>query len=180
LSDQFLAEIRAFPFDFAPQGWAFCNGQLLSLSQNTALFALIGTYYGGNGASNFGLPNLQGNVPVGQGQGLGLSPYTIGDSGGAANVTLLSTEIPQHSHGLFGVASPGTTNSPAGNLPAEALGASGRGSFMIDSFAPAGTATTLSPAQIGPSGGSQPHNNMQPYLALNFCIALVGIFPPRS
>jgi microcystin-dependent protein len=175
MSDQFLAEIRAFPFNFAPTQWATCNGQLLPLSQNTALFALLGTNYGGDGIRTFALPNLQGNLPICFGQGAGLSPYVIGESGGETNVTLLLSQMASHSHNLMSAEiPPAGAQSPAG----AALG-----------FKPAVTniyTTATNPiaqfAQqaIGPIGGNQPHNNMMPFLTLNFCIALNGIFPPRS
>ena len=183
MTDQFLGEIRIFPFNFAPVGWASCDGQILSIAQNTAVFALLGTFYGGNGTSNFALPNLQGNVAVGMGQGPGLSDYFIGQSGGSAAVALLSSEMPQHNHGLFALAASGTTNQPAGNFPAMGHGGGGRGTFLVNDYAPLplnGGGTTLAPTQLNTFGGSQPHNNLQPYLALNFCIALQGIFPARS
>jgi microcystin-dependent protein len=180
MADNFLAEIRMFPFNFAPKGWAFCNGQLLPISQNTAVFSLLGTFYGGDGRSNFALPNLQGNVPVGLGQGPGLSLYDIGETGGASTVSLVETELPEHTHGLFAVAVNGTSNSPSGHLPAMGMGASGRGHFTVNTYATAGSATSLSPTQIAIAGGGEPHNNMQSYVSLNFCIALQGIFPARS
>jgi microcystin-dependent protein len=179
--DPFLAEIRPFPFNFAPLGWAMCNGQILAISQNTALFSLLGTQFGGNGTSNFALPNLQGLVPLNSGQGPGLSPYNIGDTGGETAVTVLQTQLPQHSHALNAAAASATTNSPSGALIAEGHGSIGRGgAFTIETYAGSGNAAQLAPSQMTPSGGSQPHNNIQPYLTLNFCIALQGIFPARS
>ena len=170
MADPFVAEVRIFPFNFAPRGWAFCNGQLLPLSQNTALFSLLGTTYGGDGKSNFALPNLQGSTTMHWGQGPGLSQRDLGETGGSETVTLLQSEIPSHTHTT---AKAGSTvallNSPANNaLTKPATG------NAYDSTG-AGNMASLSPA-----GGNQPHNNMQPYLTLNFCIALQGVFPPRS
>jgi microcystin-dependent protein len=175
-----LTEIRAFPFNFAPVGWAMCNGQILSIAQNAAIFSLLGTNFGGDGRTNFGLPNLQGMMPLGFGQGPGLSPYQVGETGGETSVALNANQLPQHSHALNAMAVTATTNSPSGNLLAEGHGSAGRGAFSIDTYAGSGNTTQLSPNQLPPSGGSQPHNNLQPYLVLNFCIALVGIFPSRS
>jgi len=184
MSDQFLAEIRIFPFNFAPVGWAQCNGQLLSISQYSALFSLLGTNYGGNGTSNFALPNFQGAVPINQGQGPGLSPYAVGQSGGSKNVTLLSTEIALHTHLVNADQDPATSATPAGNIYMRGqwgAAAPNKGGISLYSTLAAGdTLSTLSPLAIGPAGSTQPHNNLMPYLALNFCIALSGIFPPRS
>ena len=173
MSDQFVAEIRIFPFNFAPTGWAFCDGQLMPISQNTALFSLLGTSYGGDGKSTFGLPNLQGSAPVHQGQGPGLSPYFIGQSGGEEAVTLLQTEIPSHNHQASGVSGSGPT-SPANNTWGTGAGRTPPPTY-VDGNPNVNMGNALSVA-----GGSQPHNNMQPYLTLNFCIALQGVFPPRS
>jgi microcystin-dependent protein len=176
MSDQFVAEIRIFGFNFAPKGWAFCNGQLLPISQNTALFSLLGTMYGGDGKSTFGLPNLQGNVPmhVGQSQGPGLSTHDVGETGGSETVTLLTSEVPTHGHSLNadGIDA-ADTNVPSPN----ASYAQSTGGFLYQSTANA----TLAPQAL-PSypGGNLPHNNLMPYLTLNFCIALQGVFPPRS
>jgi microcystin-dependent protein len=179
MTSPFLAEIRIFGFNFAPLGWAQCNGQLLSISQNTALFSLLGTNFGGNGTSTFGLPNLQGNVPIGTGQGPGLSEYVVGQTGGTQNVTLLTTEMPQHSHPLN--ADTGVANSSS---PTNALYKSGRvpGSppVLLPSYTTAAPNTPLNPQTVSVAGSSLPHNNMMPTLTLNFCIALQGIFPPRS
>lgn len=172
MSAPFVAEVRMVGFNFAPNGWAFCNGQLLPLSQNTALFSLLGTIYGGNGKSNFALPDLQGRAPLQHGQGPGLSEYFIGESGGAESVTLLESEIPSHTHGYLASDNVGERNNPAGNLYAPPD--SGR------IFAPASNLTAMSPSALAPAGGGQPHNNMPPYLALNFVIALQGVFPPRG
>ena len=172
MSDQFVAEIRVFPFNFAPVGWAFCNGQLLPISQNTALFSLLGTYYGGDGKSNFALPNLQGNVPVGYGQGQGLSIYDLGQSGGTQTVTLLTTQIPAHTHSLLA----DNINGPDNNSPANAAL-----SFPVNMYSNAASPLGQMASQaVGSVGGGQPHNNLMPFLTFNFCIALQGIYPARS
>lgn len=173
MADPFVAEIRIFPFNFAPKGWAFCNGQLLPISQNTALFSLLGTTYGGDGRSNFALPNLQGNAPMHPGQGPGLSLHDLGETGGTETVTLLLSETPSHSHAISASQSDGTDQSPVGERLASGVGG-------VASYAPPGNPTQLSPQVISPAGGNQPHNNMQPYLTLNFCIALQGVYPPRT
>ena len=170
--DPFVAEIRIFPFNFAPKGWAFCDGQLLPLSQNTALFSLLGTTYGGDGKSNFALPNMQGNAPMHPGQGPGLSLHDLGETGGSETVTLLESETPSHSHAVNASAAEGTTGNPSGQLVANGVG--------VNMYTTTFTATTLNPNAVGPAGGDQPHNNMQPYLTLNFNIALQGVFPPRG
>jgi microcystin-dependent protein len=172
MADPFVAEIRIFSFNFPPKGWAFCSGQLLPISQNTALFSLLGTTYGGNGKSNFALPNLDGNAPMFYGQGPGLSLYDLGQTGGSSNVTLLQAEMPAHSHSVNAV----------GDL-ANAGGIPGAQSALAIANIPTYSTTantTMSPLEISTYGGSQPHNNMQPYLALNFCIALQGVFPIRN
>jgi microcystin-dependent protein len=171
MADPFVAEIRIFPFNFAPKGWAFCDGQLLPISQNTALFSLLGTTYGGNGKSNFALPDLQGNAPMHPGQGPGLSLHDLGETGGSETVTLLQSEIPVHSHAVNASAADGTTGSPHGQLVAKGVG--------VNMYTTSFNATALNPNAVGPVGGDQPHNNMQPYLTLNFNIALQGVFPPR-
>jgi microcystin-dependent protein len=170
--DPFVAEIRIFPFNFAPKGWAFCDGQILPLSQNTALFSLLGTTYGGDGKSNFALPNLQGNAPMFWGQGPGLSLYDLGENIGSETVSLLESEIPSHSHSLLASQSDATDPAPAGELFAKGVG--------VGMYAVPGTPIPLSGNAVVPAGGDQPHNNMMPYLTLNFCIALQGVFPPRS
>jgi len=172
--DPFVAEIRILPFNFAPKGWAFCDGQLLPLSQNTALFSLLGTTYGGDGKSNFALPDMQGNAPMHPGQGPGLSLHDLGETGGSETVTLLESEIPAHSHSQMANSTTATKSLPTGNSFA-------KGSAMIPYLAPAGAPlVNLSDQTIAPAGGDQPHNNMQPYLTLNFCIALQGVYPPRT
>jgi microcystin-dependent protein len=175
VTDPFLAEIRIFPFGFAPVGWAQCNGQLMSISQNTALFSLLGTTFGGDGRTTFGLPNLMGNAPMAPGQGPGLSLHDLGESGGETTVTLLQTEVPAHAHALQADPRPATLNNPA---PQNSLARSSPDIYKT----PSGAATPrpLSPNVLGTSGGNQPHNNLMPYLTLNFCIALRGIFPARS
>jgi microcystin-dependent protein len=182
MSNPFLAEIRMFPFNFAPTGWAFCNGQLLPISQNAALFSLLGTNFGGNGTSNFGLPNIQGNCVVNAGQGPGLSLYNVGETGGSQTVTLLQTELPVHSHD-FNVKSgdDGTTATAGGNVFSKAVYNNQGTTGAIRAYtATAPGNTRLNPNTITFSGSSQPHNNMMPYLTLNFCIALQGVFPPRT
>ncbi len=177
MSEPFVAEIRIFPFNFAPRGWAFCDGQILPLAQNTALFSLLGTTYGGNGQSNFALPNLRGRLPLAQGQGPGLSERTLGESGGSETVALLPQQMPAHSHALQASAS-ASSGSPVGAAMAPALSA---GNLPVPMYR-SGTTSRVAMAgdAVAPAGGSQPHNNMPPYLTLNFCIALQGVFPPRS
>ena len=173
MSDQFVAEIRIFPFNFAPTGWAFCDGQLLPLSQNTALFSLLGTFYGGDGKSTFALPNLQGRAPMRTGQGQGLSERFLGEQGGAETVTLLVSEIPFHTHQLLAAGSdPAESNDPT-NF---ALARSKNGNAYTTTLTPL---AQMAFQALPPAGGGLPHNNMQPYLTLNFCIALQGIFPQR-
>ena len=171
--DPFVAEIRIVPFNFAPKGWAFCDGQLMPLSQNTALFALLGTVYGGDGKSTFALPNLQGSAAMHPGQGPGLSLRDLGEIGGAQSVTLLTSEMPVHTHQVRGVGSPSTTTTPSNQT---ALARSINGTAYADA---AGGFQTFAPEALPPAGGSLPHNNLQPYLTLNFIIALQGVFPPR-
>jgi len=173
MADPFVAEIRIFPFNFPPKGWAFCNGQLLPISQNTALFSLLGTTYGGDGKSTFALPNMQGNAPMHPGQGPGLSPHFLGEISGTTAVTLLVTEIPSHPHTWNASNQDGTSQTPAAQLMAGGVGG------IAQYNSPPQTAQ-LSPFAVAPAGSSLPHNNMQPYLTLNFCIAMQGVFPPRS
>jgi len=180
MAGQFLGEIRIVPFNFAPIGWALCDGQILPLSQYSALFSLLGTFYGGNGTSNFGLPNLQGNVAMDFGSGVGLTPRDIGETGGVQNVTLLQTEIPSHNHLLNGDSDSGANLTPTGNLyavgpapprvPAPNLYAANQSTSPIATH----------PSFIQFTGGNLPHNNQQPYLVLNFVIALAGIYPTRQ
>ena len=170
--DPFVAEIRIFPFNFAPKGWAFCDGQILPLSQNTALFSLLGTTYGGDGKSNFALPDLQGNAPMHPGQGPGLSLHDLGETGGSETVSLLESEVPSHPHALVASLSDGLATQPAGSQFAQGVG--------VNVWSTSSPTTTLADSALAPSGGHQPHNNMQPYLTLNFCIALQGVYPPRT
>ena len=173
--DPFVAEIRIFPFNFAPKGWAFCDGQLLPLSQNTALFSLLGTTYGGNGKSNFALPDMQGNVPMHPGQGPGLSLHDLGETGGSDTVSLLESEIPSHSHAVKAdVLDPADVQAP---IPAVVFAKSTGGNAYLT---PPANIVQMSGSILAPAGGDQPHNNLQPYLTLNFCIALQGVFPPRT
>ncbi len=169
MSDPFLGELRIFGGNFAPRGWALCQGQLLSITQNTALFSLLGTTYGGNGTTTFALPDLQGRVPMGTGNGAGLSPRTLGESSGTENVTLNLTQIPAHSHQLTGTTAPQSTDQPGGASP------SAGGYYSTQT-----PTTAMNPAAIGQAGGSQPHPNVQPSLALTFIIALEGIYPSQS
>ena len=168
MSEPFLAEIQIFSFEFAPKGWAICAGQLLPINQNTAIFSLLGTTYGGNGTTNFALPDLRSRVPMHQG-----NAFVEGQIGGEEAHTLSVNEIPSHSHFINASSVRGNSNSPAGNF----LAVSSR--FALYS-ALLSTQTTLQPATVGSAGGGQPHANLQPYLVLNFCIALAGIFPSRN
>jgi microcystin-dependent protein len=174
MSNPFVAEVRAFGFSFAPRGWAFCNGQIMAISQNTALFSLLGTFYGGDGKSTFQLPNLEGNIAISQGQGQGLSDYFIGQPGGTQNVTLNQSEMPMHNHNLM----TDTAHAPdAGSPVTAALGKSPNTQLYSSATSPL---VNMNPAAIGAAGNSVPHNNMMPYLCLNFCIALQGVYPPRT
>ena len=166
MAEPFLSEIRVFSFSFPPRGWALCNGQFLPINQNQALFALLGTTYGGNGQTTFALPNLRGRVPIHTGSG-----HTLGEAAGSTSVTVNIQQMPTHVHGLQ--ASPnsaGTTTDPANAFLAPVNGG----------YAPPASLTTLEPSSVSSVGGSQPHNNMMPYLVLNFCIALQGIFPSQN
>lgn len=172
MADPFIAEIRMVPFAFAPKGWAWCDGQLIPPSQNTALYALIGAKYGGNGTTSFALPDMRGRAPMHPGEGPGLSPHYLAEADGSESVYLLQSEIPSHSHAFStsvrasdnlnpGTLSPGVGN----NIYAVAAGA---------------TLVETAPQALAPTGAGAPHNNMQPYLTLSFCIALEGVFPPRG
>lgn len=174
MSEPFLAEIRIFGFNFAPFRWALCAGQLMPISQNTALFSLLGTNYGGNGTSNFALPNLQGMVAIGQGDGPGLTPRVIGETDGVTSVTLALNQMPMHSHQASCNNEIADDYGPTNDFPAPDAG--GTNQFGL---------TTATPVQMAPialnlAGGGQPHNNLQPYLTMNYCIALQGVFPARS
>ena len=176
MADPFVAELRIFPFNFAPKGWAFCDGQLLPLSQNTALFSLLGTTYGGDGKSTFALPDLQGNAAMHPGQGPGLSLHDLVETGGVESVTLLVSETPAHAHSVGrALNDAGNSITPVNSVWAQAAAGRGAAALYIDG-APTGPVNINS---LNVSGGGLPHNNMQPYLTLNFCIALQGVFPAR-
>lgn len=182
MSDAFVGEIELFGFNFALKGWAQCNGQTLSIQQNTALFSLIGTTYGGNGTSTFALPNLQGCVPMGQGEGPGLSPRTTGQAFGEENHTLLVSETPGHNHFLNVISNPTAANSdaPSNNLYLSKTSFSGDLGAETDMYVADDTpANAMNAAAIGSTGG-QPHNNQMPTMVLNFCICLIGLFPSRN
>ena len=173
--DPFVAEIRIFAGNFAPKGWAFCNGQLMPISQNTALFSLLGTSYGGDGKSTFALPNLQGCAPLhaGTGPGPGLSERFLGDTGGEQTVTLIESEIPSHTHTA-------NCSSGSGNSATPANSTFGSGARGRPAAYASGSNVQMSPTATSQTGGSLPHNNMPPYLCLTFIIALQGVFPPRT
>ena len=173
MSDFFVAEIRVFSFNFPPKAWAFCNGQLLPISQNTALFSLLGTFYGGDGKSTFALPDLMDSCAVGSGQSPGNSERFLGEIGGSQAVTLLQNEMPAHNHTLQGALALSTTSIPNANV-AFAKGTGGN-SYKKTPF---GATSLMAPEALAPTGGSQPHNNMMPSLVLNYCIALQGMYPP--
>jgi microcystin-dependent protein len=172
MSNPFVGEIRVFGFNFAPTGWAQCNGQLLPISQNTALFSLLGTFYGGDGKSTFALPNLQGAAPMNQGQSPGTSLRDLGEMSGEQYVTLLQSEMPMHPHALNAVETAAAARQPPGQMFA-----TGEAISFYSTHAPN---INMNPNMLSVAGGSLPHNNMQPYLVLNFCIALQGVFPPRG
>jgi microcystin-dependent protein len=176
MADPYVGEIRMFAGNFAPNGWALCNGQLLPIAQNTALFSLLGTQFGGNGVSNFALPNLQASVPMGQGNGPGLTPRGMGEVDGEANHTLLVTEMPAHNHAYSGENANAALTTPAGNFPAA--------NRNVTAYTAPGTGgiqqVTMSPFAVGVGGNGQPHNNQQPFLVVTFIIALQGVFPPRG
>lgn len=172
MSEPFIGEIRVVGFGFPPRGWAMCNGQLLAIAQNQALFSILGTTYGGNGVTTFALPNLQGRAALSSGQGPGLSNYSLGQAAGEGSVTLQSTQLPPHLHQVMGNSTPGTAASPAGGVWAVSPQAD-------NMYSPSGD-TRMNPGAIAPAGGNQPHNNIQPSLALMVIIALVGIYPSRN
>lgn len=173
MADPFVAEIRIFPFNFAPRGWAWCDGQILPLSQNTALFSLLGTTYGGDGKSNFALPDLQGRAPMHPGQGPGLSLHDLGETGGSETVSLLESEIPSHSHQIRSVSEEANSNLPTVNSTFAV-------SAKANVYADQNTNVAMSPNTLAPAGGDQPHNNLMPYLTFYFNIALQGVYPPRG
>lgn len=168
MSSPFISEIKLFPWNWAPKYWALCNGALMPIAQYQALFSLIGTTYGGNGVSNFALPDLRGRTPIHYGNG-----FAIGEAIGTETVTLTNSTIPMHNHMFMANSTAGTAQVPAGNVPAS--NAAGN-----NFYGPASGLQPLNPASIGQAGGSQPHQNMQPYLVLNYCIAIQGVFPSRN
>ncbi|MFF5624757.1 tail fiber protein [Microbacterium sp. LWH10-1.2] len=173
--EPFVGEIRTVGFNFAPQGWAMCSGQLIPISQNTALFSLLGTYYGGDGKVTFALPNLNGSFVIGQGAGPGLTPRDLGEMGGSSAVTLLNSEMPSHTHPANAVAAAGTTGNPADRRWAETrYGRATRNAYASTKNA------IMAPDAVVPSGGNAPHNNMPPYVGMYYVIALQGVFPPRG
>jgi len=172
MADPYVAEIRLFPFNFAPVQWAMCNGQILAISQNTALFSLLGVNYGGNGQTNFALPNFQSRIPVHAGNGPGLAPRVVGETDGTEVESLTVNQIPQHTHRPSCNTADGDDYGPTNNVWAPDAGGSNQYASSADS--------TMNAGQLPPVGGNLPHGNLQPYLALNFCIALAGVFPPRS
>ena len=174
--DPFVAEIRIFPFNFPPKGWAWCNGQILPLSQNTALFSLLGTTYGGDGKSNFALPDMQGNAAMHPGQGPGLSLHDLGETGGSDTVSLIQSEMPAHSHAQMASNLPPDQAAPTSSRSL----ARSANAFIYVAGSPTPALTPASLQTIAPAGGNQPHNNLQPYLTLYFNIALQGVFPPRT
>ena len=180
MSSPFLAEIRMFGFNFPPTGWAFCNGQLLPISQNTALFSLLGTFYGGDGKSTFALPNLQDSVPVHQGQGQGLQEWFLGQQQGSEFVTLIESEMPAHNHQMGARNLVGQTDTPsATTVPSNGTWQASNQLGVVQQYTTQAANVQSAPTAITVTGGSLPHNNMMPYLALNFCIAMQGVFPAR-
>jgi microcystin-dependent protein len=177
LGQQFLGEIRLLSFQFAPKGWAACSGQLMNIQQNAALFSLLGTFYGGDGIRTFGLPDLRGRAPLHMGQPPGRPAYTIGQMAGVENVTLLSNQIPTHPHLAMAVNSAGGAQRPIGNFLSQSVG---NGSVDQRGYTSATATTTLNPGSISNTGNNLPHSNQQPYLVMNYCIAIQGIFPSRG
>ena len=176
--DQFLGSLLLVPYNFAPQGWALCNGQLLPIPQNTALFSLIGTTYGGDGINTFALPDLRGRVPISAGQGPGLQPYDLGQSGGAESATLGVSNLPAHNHAVNTVSTAATNKDPANQFLATVPGAAGPGGANVYAAGPANS--TLNAGAVSSTGSSQPVDIRSPYLTFNWIIALVGVFPSRS
>ncbi|MCA9972191.1 MAG: phage tail protein [Anaerolineales bacterium] len=171
MSEPFVGEIRMFAGNFAPRGWAFCDGQLLAVSQNDALFSLLGTIYGGDGRTTFGLPDMRGRVPLHQGQGPGLSPRRIGAKAGAESVTLTTAQMPAHAHTVRVSGADAHSSAPAGMLPGKTA--------SIGLYTTSAPANDFAPTAVGSSGGSRSHSNLMPTLCINFIIALVGIYPSR-
>jgi microcystin-dependent protein len=177
MSEPYVGEIRIFGFSFAMRDWAYCDGQLVSIAQNTALYSVIGTTYGGDGQTTFALPNMQGNAPMHWGNGPGLTPRTIGQVLGTSSVTLTVSQMPGHNHMFFGATVSDTSQSVAAPTPLAQLGTASPGQAYSDTPTPP---ASFSPKAIGVAGQSQPHDNLQPLLVLNFCMSLNGIFPARN
>jgi microcystin-dependent protein len=180
MADPFIGEIRPWALTFAPYQWAFCNGQLIAISQNSALFAILGTTYGGDGKTTFGLPNLQGRAAMHYGAGPGLTPRDLGEVLGSPNVTLDLTGIPNHTHNLTAQNVDANSAVPTSNYLAKSNEEGARGRQPLNTYVPPSGMTPMSPTAVQITGGGQPHENMQPYLAINMCIALYGIFPSRG
>jgi microcystin-dependent protein len=183
MSSPFLGQIQLFGFNFAPTGWLLCSGQILPIAQYSALYSLLGTFYGGDGRATFALPNLNGRVAMGIGQGPGLTQRVIGETEGEASVTLLAAQMPSHTHALTATGANATTGAPAGNQLATVLHASGRTKeqgLVYGTVVGTNPTFVTAPNALATTGGNQAHNNMQPYVALNYCIAITGIFPARS
>lgn len=179
MSEPFIGQVMMFAGNFAPRGWAFCQGQILSIAQNTALFSILGTTYGGNGQTTFALPDLRGRSPIQPGQGPGLSPITLGQQGGTETMTLLSNNMPAHNHTLNAFnGDVGNAANPSGN--ALGIGKVPSSGEMINMYSNSAPSAQLAPGTVGIAGGSQPFNIRDPYLAINFIIALEGIFPSRN
>ncbi|HYI01268.1 phage tail protein [Hyalangium sp.] len=176
MSEPFLGEIRLFGGNFAPRGWALCDGQILPIAQNTALFSILGTTYGGNGQTTFALPDLRGRAPLNWGTGPGLTPRSLGEASGVESVTLISSQMPAHNHAIEASTNQGDQFSPAGNVPAVLINQSGQPENL---YSPTPN-SAMAPTSLSIAGGSQPHQNMQPFLCVSFIIALEGIFPSRS
>lgn len=180
MADPFIGEIRLFPFNYAPYGWAFCNGQALPINQNSALYAVIGIIYGGDGVNNFMLPNLQGRIAMNQGRGPGLTPRNINDQVGTTTVTLTANQLYQHTHTLIAQNSDANSVVPGENYLAKSNVESPRGRTACSTYAPPAVMTPMASSALGSIGSGQAHENMQPYLPLNMCIALDGFFPVRT
>jgi microcystin-dependent protein len=181
MAEPFLGQIVLYACNFAPRGYALCAGQLLSIAQNTALFSLIGTYYGGNGTTTFALPDLQGRVPISSGQGIGLSDYALGEQGGVDVVTIDNSTLASHNHSFNASLNTATVTASSGNTLGKAQSGNPiHGLTKGLMYSPNAPQTQMSPQALTPVGSGGPHNNLQPYLTLNYCIALQGIYPPRS